>query len=84
MLRKMLTVLFSFTAILPLSLQAETEDKPAVTPVCLLTLENCVVEVIRQSLVDLSCKKNEAGGPPVVERVDDEPLGTGLEQPCKA
>jgi hypothetical protein len=80
----MLTVLFAFTTILPLSLQAETEEKPAETPVCVLTTENCIVEVIRQSLIDLSCKKNEAGAPPAVERVDADPQGTGLEQPCKA
>ncbi len=84
MLRKMLTVLLAFTTILPLSLQAETQEKTAETPVCVLTTESGIVEVIRLSLIDLSCKKNEAGGPPVVERADDEPLGTGLDQPCKA
>ncbi len=84
MLHKTLTVLFGFTMILPLSLQAQTEEKPAETPVCVLPLENCVVEVIRKTLIDLSCKKNEASAPPAVERVDADPQGTGLEQPCKA
>ncbi len=84
MLHKTLTVLFGFTMILPLSLQAQTEEKPAETPICVMPLETCAVEIILQKLVDISCKKDEASGPPAVERVDAEPQGTGLEQPCKA